>query len=339
MSEAPARRGPGPSRLALIALIGLGLIAAPFAFQMITRAPKGATMISDFRPYMTAQRLDGFQRDLRQMDAGVRQSRTSVAVFLAGPPSGTAHARFDARFPEFAGFESQWRGIDADMSGMLDTIQGNLGNYRAVAALPSFTLFPWFFLVPGVIILGLLAGVVIEPAWWGAFRWALVALGAGLIAAPAVFQMFDRAPKGERMVSAFKTIETRKHVETIQGYFGEMALGQGAVRLEIIPALERSGLTRAQIAARFPAVDALDRQWVPILNDMTPMIGTMSDNVVNYDAVASLPPFGLFPWFFVIPGVLVAGLALVSGPRPHVAGSTATPVSPNADGVRTEGAP
>ena len=48
---------------------------------------------------------------------------------------------------------------------------------------------------------------------------------------------------------------------------------------------------------------------------MTPMIGAMSDNVANYRAVASLPSFPLFPWFFVIPGVLVAVLALAAGTR------------------------
>ena len=44
-----------------------------------------------------------------------------------------------------------------------------------------------------------------------------------------------------------------------------------------------------------------------------PMIGTMSDNVTNFEAVDALPDFPLFPWFFVIPGVLLVGLALVAG--------------------------
>ena len=42
------------------------------------------------------------------------------------------------------------------------------------------------------------------------------------------------------------------------------------------------------------------------------MIGTMSDNVGNFDAVVALPPFWLFPWFFVLPGALVAGCALIA---------------------------
>jgi hypothetical protein len=314
MADGDGRDGPASWRLAVLALVGVGLIAAPFAFDMFERAPKGATMISDFRPYMTAPRLDGFQLDMRQINGGVRQSATRLAEALAGPPAATVRTRFDARFPDFASFDAQWPAIDSSMSEMLAAIKDNLPNYKAVAALPSFTLFPWFFVAPGAILVLLVAAAGRRPTRWKTVRLVVVALGIGLIAAPAVFQMFARAPRGERMVNAFKSIETRERVETIQGYFGDIATGQGAIRLELVPALERSGLSAAQVAARFPAVATLDRRWDPILNDLTPMIGTMSDNVDNYAAVASLPPFALFPWFFVIPGLLVVGLSISTVP-------------------------
>jgi hypothetical protein len=124
--------------------------------------------------------------------------------------------------------------------------------------------------------------------------------------------MFTRAPQGGRMMTAFSDIETRQKVTTVQDYFSTMAVGQGAIRLQIEPALRTSGLTATQVAQRYPAVTELNRDWVHILNDMTPMIGAMSDNVRNYQAIKALPPFPLFPWFFVIPGVLGAGLALVA---------------------------
>lgn len=338
MSEPGRRRAPGRWWLVGLALVGAGLVLAPFVFRMFDRAPKGATMISQFRPYMTAARLNGFQQELRQIDAGVHESQTRVAAYLGGRPAANAGSRFAARYPDFASFAREWPGIDSDMTGMLDTIQANIGNYRAVAALPSFTLFPWFFVAPGLVLLVLVAVTAGRREWWRTTRWLVVALGVGLIAAPAVFRMFDRAPRGETMMNAFKTIETRRRVEAIQGYFGEMASGQGAVRLELVPALERAGLSRSQISQRFPAVDTLDREWVPILNDFTPMIGTMSDNVVNYDAVASLPPFGLFPWFFVLPGLLVVGLAFFAGSRRERARATAATAA-NSDPTQPEGAP
>lgn len=54
------------------------------------------------------------------------------------------------------------------------------------------------------------------------------------------------------------------------------------------------------------------------LDHYKPLVTTMQANVGNYDKVASLPNFGLFTWFFVVPGALIlafAGLGLYSGRR------------------------
>ncbi len=119
------------------------------------------------------------------------------------------------------------------------------------------------------------------------------------------------------MMTAFETIETREKVETMQGYFSTIAVGQGSLRLEIVPALRGSGLDAREVAERFPGLTTLNRRWISILNDLTPMIGAMSDNVDNYEAISALPPFPLFPWFFVVPGLLIAGLALATRPHPN----------------------
>jgi hypothetical protein len=284
----------------------------PFAFNMFSKTPQGAVMIAQFKPFMTTARLDGFQTDLKEINAGVRQSDSSVAAYLNG---GTVNRpAFDAAYPTFSDFNQQWPAIDQKMTSLMNQVQGNLGNYLAVAALPSFKLFPFFFVLPGLLILGFAVMALRSPRRRGWGRWVLVALGVGLIAAPGIFQMFQRAPKGGQMMTAFKTIETTDNVQQIQGFFGTMAEGQGAIRLELVPALHQTGLDAAQISSKFPAVASLDAHWVHILNDMTPMIGAMSDNVPRYQAIASLPPFPLFPWFFVLPGVIVVGLALAAGP-------------------------
>jgi hypothetical protein len=315
MSPKPTQPPPRTWALAVLTALGIALIVMPAAFGMFARAPKGAVMLAEFRPFMTTSRLVGFQRDIKEINAGVRQSSNSVASYLADNPTDSSGSggSFTAEYPNFASFAGQWGAIDSHMTSLLDRVQDNLGNYQAVAALPSFRLFPWFFVVPGVLVLLLVVTMVIRPRRRRTIRWVLVAVGLGLVLAPAVFQMFQRAPKGGHMMSAFKTIETTSNVEAIQGYFGEMAVGQGAIRLELVPALERTGLTPTEINTRFPAVATLDQRWVHILNDMTPMIGAMSDNVVNYQAIAALPPFPLFP-FFVLPGLLIAGVALAAAP-------------------------
>jgi len=305
--SAAARRGGKGWPLIVIAVLGLGMIAAPAIFQMFHRAPLGAEMIKDFKPYMTTTRLAGFQRELRQIDAGVSDTNTNVAHALAG--TGTAaHRRFDARYPGFADFQDKWGAIYADMKHLMDTIQSNRVNYLAMEGLPDFRLFPWFFVIPGVLIVLLAAAGRRRAA-----RWAIAGVAVALLVAPFAIGLFGAGPKGAKMMTAFQTLETRQKVQTIQGYFATIAVGQGTLRLELVPALRKDGLSTSQIAARFPGMTTLNDRWIPILNDMTPMIGTMSDSVDNYQAVSALPSFTLFPWFFVAPGLLLAALALGAG--------------------------
>ena len=324
--------GGAPTRrwtVVVTAVIGIALVVMPIAFNMFDKTPKGAVMIAGFKPYMTTSRLNGYRTELREINAGVQQTDTGVAAFLGG---GSANrSAFAAQYPDFVSFDQQWPAIDSKMTGLTNQVQANLGNYLAVAALPSFNLFPWFFVIPGALIAVCAIAALVRPSRWRRLRWVLVVLGVGLIAAPGIFQMFQRAPDGGHMMTAFEKIETTQNVQQIQGYFGSMAVGQGAIRLEIVPALEKSGLTPTEIAAKFPAVATLDADWVHILNDMTPMIGAMSDNVANYRAIASLPPFPLFPWFFVLPGVLVTGLALTGGftrQRTQVVEASEEPITP-----------
>lgn len=290
-----------------VAVIGLALILSPVAFNMFQRAPMGATMLVEFRPFMTSSRLDGYQAEIREIDAAVRETDNSVSPYLLA--HGFDRTDLNSRFPYYAELNAKWPMIDSTMTILLDKVEGNLENYQAVAALPSFTLFPWFFVAPGFLLLSLAILAWVRPGWSRQARWGLVVIGIGLLLAPVAFQMFQRAPAGGHMMGAFRAIETSTNVQRIQDDFSTMAVGQGDMRLGIVPALQQSGLTRSQIVTRFPAVTALDRDWVHILNDMTPMIGAMSNGVPNYQAIASLPPFPLFA-FFALPGLLVIGAAL-----------------------------
>jgi hypothetical protein len=260
---------------------------------------------------MTASQLDGFQTDFKDVNAGVQQTHAGAATYLND--NAADQDSFASTYPTFVSFYGQWPAIDHTMTTLLNKVQGNLGNYQAMAALPSFKLFPWFFVLPGVLFFVIALASLLRRSLWRGGRWVLVVLGVGLVVAPVAFQMFQRAPKGGHMMTAFKTIETTKNVQQIQGYFGTMAEGQGAIRLDIVPGLEKAGLSNEQVDTEFPAIATLDTHWVHILNNMTPMIGAMSDNVSSYQDLASLPPFPLFPWFFVIPGVIVAGGALAAG--------------------------
>lgn len=301
-----------PVVIALV--IGLGLAAAPAIFQMFSRAPKGGEMIDEFRPYMAQATVDRFQSYMDEIDGAATDLRTKLPVRLqsrAGLPPDEA-AR---RFPSLTAFEQQWPGIKADMDGdMLTKIERMVPNFAAVDALPPFPLFPWFFVLPGVFV-AVAAGAALRADRRGAGRpWAIAVavLGLAIVAAPAVFQMFSRAPKGAEMIDTFRPIMTPQRVAAVQGYFLVIGAAEGEVRTQVRPLLAQSGDTDAQWAADLPAAGRFARDWPRISNEFAPMIGAMSDNLDNYAAVDALPPFSLFPWFFVIPGLLIAGLGVAA---------------------------
>jgi hypothetical protein len=313
LALARARRAFAPLA---IALVGAALVVFPFATGMFDRAPQGAHMIAAFEPYMQSARLTGYQRDVRQLDEGFTEGATRGPALLSPHASAAAAQKsFQTSNAELAQVNREWPQIDRRLSGLLSTIQANRTNYDAVAALPRFTLFPWFFVVPGALLILLAAVALAVPDTWGAVRWALAVLAVGLALAPLAFGMWARAPKGAEMVSAFHTVETRALVTKVQNDFATITTGEGALSGELIPALEEHGLSTAQIDSALPAVATLEGRWIVILQDLTPLLGVMSNQVADYHAVAALPSFDVFPWVFLIAGLLVLALITLRGGR------------------------
>lgn len=289
--------------MALILVLGLALAAAPAVFQMFSRAPQGGQMIEDFRPYMHPDKIDEFRGYLDEIDA----ANTEVSRHLRSSSDRTAR-------PALTALAARWPTINGDMGDMLVTMRSNIGRFRGISALPPFVLFPWFFVLPGIITAGL-AGSVLRARRRGrptvGLHRALVAMGLGVIMAPFVFQMFSRAPGGAEMIDEFRPLMTDQRVATIQGYFLTLGAGEGELRTALLPAVDASGPP----GARLPAARAFSAHWPKISEDMAPMIGTMADNVDNFGAVDALPPFWAFPWFFVVPGLAIAALATTGARR------------------------
>jgi hypothetical protein len=305
--------GSRKSLVLAILVIGIGLAVAPLIFQMFSRAPKGGDMIDDFRPYMTDDQIILFRGYMDRIRAADSESREVLEVALvdAGVVDEESYA---TQFPSVVTLNDEWPGIDADMTDLLDTMDRNLDNFAAVDALPPFSLFPWFFVLPGLLIAGL-AVVVLRTRDAGASRrllWVLAGLGIAVMAAPAVFQMFSRAPKGGDMIDDFRPVMVSERVQGVQGYFITMGGAEGQLRNATVPlALDEGALSESDL----PAITEFSDVWPEIVADFAPMVATMVDNVDNFEAVDALPPFPLFPWFFVIPGALVAGLAVTASTR------------------------
>lgn len=294
-------------RAAITALVvGIGLAAAPVIFQMFDRAPKGGDMITEFEPYMTGAKIDTFAGYLDLIDVA---NTETIALRDAMIDEGSISAEeYDTTYAGAVALNSQWATIDEDMGDLIARMDRNLDNYEAVAALPPFPLFPWFFLLPGLMIAVVAAILLWRLRSRGSHRglvWVLVCLGVGLIAAPAVFQMFTRAPKGGEMIEDFRPMMTIDRVRNVQGYFITLGSAEGQLRVGVLPAFTELGGDLGD----YPEVTEFSAQWPTIVQDFNPMIATMRDNIENFEAVAALPPFPLFPWFFVFPGAIVAGMA------------------------------
>jgi hypothetical protein len=309
-----------------ILLIGLALVAAPAVFGMFTRAPNGGHMINDFRPFMSEATVAKYKGYMAEIDRAHAESSTVVPL-LAQQGLGLDASGFAERFPSIDAFNRQWPGIFADMNGdMLATMDSSVDNFAAVDSLPPFWMFPWFFVLPGLIIAGL-AWAALRRDRKGTsprslVRW-LGVMGVGLILAPAIFVMFSRAPLGAEMINDFRPFMTEKRLTTIQGYFLTIGGGEGELRNAAEPALQTSGLGEAGLARALPSITAFHADWPRISGDMAPMIGVMADNIANFAGVDALPPFSLFPWFFVLPGIMVLLLGIRAGRGVQSAGHDA----------------
>lgn len=291
-----------------VMVIGLLLVAAPAVFQMFSRAPLGGDMIDDFHPFMTRERVTLFRGYLAEIDAANTESIEAVRADLIASGAAT-DADYDATYSAVVGLNDTWGAINADMTDLLDRMDRNLDNFEAVEALPPFSMFPWFFVAPGVLIAGVAASILVSQRRDRRApkrTWALVGLGVAVIVAPAVFQMFGRAPQGRDMIDDFRPMMTRERVQHVQSYFITMGAAEGQLRVRALPLIEQGGGD----AADYPAIQQFSSDWPTIVIDFNPMVATMNDNLDNYAAVDALPSFALFPWFFVVPGALVAGLAL-----------------------------
>jgi hypothetical protein len=292
-------------------IVGIGMIVAPFVFQMFERAPLGGDMIEDFDPYMTVEQVEQFRGYLVEIDAANTESIDALRDALV--TSGAVEAsQYDTVLASVVNLNDQWPTVDTDMTDLIDRMEANLDSYAAVAALPPFPMFPWFFVIPGVMIVTA-AGVALYRRRSPEHRarpalWVLFGLGIAVAAAPVAFQMFDRAPQGADMIDDFRPMMTRERVQSVQGHFVTLGAAESQLRANALPMLVEAGGDPTD----YPAITQWSADWPTILTAFNPMVATMSDNVDNYEAVDALPPFGLFPWFFVIPGVLVAGLAAIA---------------------------
>ncbi len=126
-------------RLAAITaiVVGVGVAAAPAAFQMFTRAPEGGVMMDEFEPYMSAEVIGEFRGYLATIDAATGE--------MPQLRSDVADPAFDTTYVSAAQLQTQWPTVQADMTELPSThlLRMVLTHSASASAFTSkaFTLF------------------------------------------------------------------------------------------------------------------------------------------------------------------------------------------------------
>lgn len=136
-----------------------------------------------FTPIMTQANVDTFSGYVQGFSALDAEAQKLVPAFAQayGVSTEQAQATMAQQFPAMTGMLQNLPTMQKDFEGLLtamaantdvfaqvpagiahykplvDTMQGNVSDYESAASLPSFYLLPWFFIVPGILLI-VLAG-------------------------------------------------------------------------------------------------------------------------------------------------------------------------------------
>lgn len=336
----------------LVLVVGVALMVAPEAFDMWVRAPRGAQMIGGFASIMTAKNvplvasygrtvLGGFgnaaltiQRAASRFSGGHRSLSYSQATsFIASQGNLRGLAYMDRNLPV----------LGPPFSTLLSVLYKDQPAFAGMHGLPSFTLFPLFFVIPGLLIAGGAAvflhrdgrpdslGRPVSARGPAAFLLVigfLVALAPLLPMPPGFHSIRTVGPHGAAMLDDFAApingpgsapVMSLKTVAQFDGYVAEMRLAS----TEIVPAVQDAAATfghrhiSASTATAFLAsqpslalVYRIERDFPAMYRSFHHMLATMAKDMPDYQAVQELPSFSLFPLFFYVPGGIVFLLAL-----------------------------
>ncbi len=158
-----------------ILIIGVVLIALPFAISMPAKTSAGQRMLNDFHPIMqrasvneTVQYYNTTFLPLKQVAIGGVAAAGETNAMMSGLATALhmtpvqlnqylggkfpAMAQLLGSFPTLAPVFSRVPPGLAFYEPLVTTMKNNVDNYAQVDSLPNFNLFTWFFVVPGVLL-------------------------------------------------------------------------------------------------------------------------------------------------------------------------------------------
>jgi hypothetical protein len=302
---APLRRPKGP----VIALIVLGVLLTfgPIVGGLFSRTAAGQQMVNQFAPHMqpgAIARYDGEIRTLRDAAAGVD------AVYR------TQHVPA-FQFPGLDQFRSESTAIVERSANLLRRVRATEPQYQQVAQIGGFDRIPFLMVACGIVaIYGGCVLLVGRRSQAPSVVLLVVLAGAAVAAYPFVSNLSSGAQAGQQMLRSLAPVMTPHEVRQLQNDFIVLVNTDGVLdtTFRAVPQPGRAGTDIA----------ALVSDWPKLSSDFASLVGTINDNIGNFNALdgldsfsrdAGLPGMGAFPGVLVCIGVVTAGLAIAALPR------------------------
>jgi hypothetical protein len=157
-----------------VLVVGVALIVAPLAMGLPGKAAAGERMLGDFQPIMAPDQVQQTSDYYYKVFVPLGQitpvftnaNATKFQNYLQGmqaaglkipPAAAKDFTGLVGMMKQAVPIASQVPAGLAHYKPLVDTMQGNVNDFRQVNSLPSFNLFAWFFIVPGILLV-LLAG-------------------------------------------------------------------------------------------------------------------------------------------------------------------------------------
>jgi hypothetical protein len=301
----PVRRWKAPA--IVLVVLGVVLVLGPIVGGLFAKVAAGDQLVDEFAPHMEIDALGRYDADLEIL----RRGAAGIDAVYA------QQAVAEGRFPGIDHYRAEFREIDGRATDLLDRISGAEPDYRRVADIGGFDRVPFLVVAAGIV--AVWGGCVLLAGTRGRAKaaGAVVVLAAGaLVVYPLLSDLPSGARAGERMLNTLEPVMTTAQVRLLQDDF--------VATVHAVGELDTGFRDVPQTGAAATDIAALVDQWPAVSSDLAELVGTLNDNVDDYDDLADLDGLtnglgvsGLaaLPWLLAGIGVVCAACAIAAVPR------------------------
>ena len=294
-----------------LVVVGAYLLVLPFALSLFTRTSDAETLADRYRSFATEEGLAQFSEHTDIVVRGGQQLLDEGFPAFAAE-LGMSEAEFDAfvdnRFPNVAVYRERAPDVFAYLAPAVAAVASQADNVAAADDFPvegvPVTAGPW-------VLLGAGAALVAAGLWaWAtpgrmATAMALVA-GVGLVVTPLALGWPHKVDAAEDVAEAARVAFTPDvaRATTADTFMIDAAVIE--LREAMLPTIGTD-------LADFPDVSRFLRDWEAELSASAHDISLSQIQFMDEFRAADATPYAALPWLFVVPGLVVAAIAVASG--------------------------